>query len=96
MPKNNLKENNKKNNILENNVSATENNFRQPLSGRESSLLALLAQSMSLSSAHKKRILRKLNGVALKIARIIIGIEQHPEKYNKIVAEGFMEWAKSL
>lgn len=78
----------------------------RPLSGREASVLALLAQSQSLSAAEKRRILSSLEGQALKIARVIVGQTKRPTKMfvgrtkrsTKAVraAKGFRAWAKGL
>ncbi len=67
----------------------------KPLSGREASILALLAQSKSLSEFDKIKILATLEGNALKIAQNIIG-ESNDEEFIKIAAKGFIEWANEL
>jgi hypothetical protein len=68
----------------------------KPLSGREASVLALLAQSQSLSSEDKVRILSELNGQALKIAEVIIGKTNPLDRALVDAANGFTSWAKNL
>lgn len=68
----------------------------KPLSGREASVLALLAQSQSLSDADKRRILSALDGQALKIAQAITGQTKHPAKSVRKAADGFRAWANRL
>jgi hypothetical protein len=65
------------------------------LSGREASILALLAQSCNLPDKDKTRILALLDGSALKIAKVIVG-ETSPVEKVRIAAEGFTSWAKTL
>lgn len=67
-----------------------------PLTGRESSILALLAQSRGLSAADKKRILGSLNGQALRIARCIVGLTKNPSASVRRAADGFIDWANKL
>ncbi len=59
-------------------------------------MLALLAQSQSLSAADKRRILSALDGQALKIAQVIVGDTKRPTKTVRAAADGFTAWAKSL
>lgn len=68
----------------------------KPLTGREASVLAFLAQSKGLSMADKARILATLEGQALKIAQVIVGQAKHPTKSVIEVAQGFTSWATSL
>ncbi len=70
--------------------------MQKPLSGREASVLALLAQSKGLSPSEKQRILSALNGQALKIARVIVGDEKRPARSFQVAAEGFTSWAKGM
>lgn len=66
------------------------------LSGHDSSILALLVQSQSLTSDDKQRILGTLNGRALEIARAITGEEKNPKENIRKAADGFITWAKGL
>jgi hypothetical protein len=68
----------------------------KPLSGREASVLALLAQCLNLSVKDKRRYLSVLGGRALKIARVIVGETKHPSKSIQAAADGFIVWAKNL
>ncbi len=68
----------------------------KPLSGREASVLALLAQSRDLSAQDKKRILESLEGQALKIAKVMVGQAKNPAKSDRDAAEGFTAWANEL
>jgi hypothetical protein len=68
----------------------------KPLNGKESSVLALLAQCKGMSKNDKDRILKELSGRALRIANAIV--YKNIEKSAKIItiANGFKNWAKSL
>lgn len=68
----------------------------KPLSGREASLLALLAQSQSLTSSDKRRILSALDGDALEIAQAILGQARRPRGAVRDAAKGFKDWADGL
>lgn len=69
----------------------------EPISGRESSILALLAQSRgSLTGADTRRILAALDGRALQIAKAIVGTHQRPSQAVQTAADGFIAWAQSL
>lgn len=68
----------------------------KPLTGREASVLALLAQGEGLSPGDKRRILATLDGHALKIAKAIVGETKHPEARVRAAAEGFRAWARDL
>jgi hypothetical protein len=67
----------------------------KPISGRESSVLALLAQTIDLSESDKERILSSLDGQALKIAKVIVG-GKCSNKQVRLAAKGFQDWAKNL
>jgi len=67
-----------------------------PLSGRESSILALLVQSKSLSTTDKERILNQLEGKALNIAKVLVGQAENQNKDTIDAAKSFVDWAKSL
>jgi len=66
------------------------------ISGREASVLALLAQSPNLSASDKQRILGSLDGKALKIAKALVGETARPAKSVKDAADGFSTWAQSI
>lgn len=66
------------------------------LTGREASVLAILAQSRALSVQDKERILSTLEGSALKIAKVIVGWARNPSKAHKTAAKGFLDWADKL
>lgn len=72
--------------------------MQDPISSREASVLALLAQRdpHSLTDEDKQRILSVLDGRALQIAEAIIGTLKDPSESVKAAALGFTEWAKSL
>jgi hypothetical protein len=69
-------------------------NKNKPLSGRESSVLALIAQSKKLSKMDKSKILASLDGRALKIAKAMLGYSKNFSKSILKAAEGFKKWAK--
>jgi hypothetical protein len=64
------------------------------LTGRESSILALLAQCSNLTVKDKKRILSQLKGQSLKIANVILG-GKNTSSITK-AANGFLNWANKL
>lgn len=64
------------------------------LSGREATLLALLAQNPALPESDKRRVLKQLNGQALSIAKTIVGTEKRPTDAMRAAAAGFSSWAK--
>jgi len=66
------------------------------ISGREASILALLAQSPNLSASDKQRILCSLDGRALKIAKALVGETARPAKSIKDAADGFSAWAQRI
>jgi hypothetical protein len=66
------------------------------LSGRDSSVLALLAQSSSLPEQDKVRMLNSLQGKALEIGSFLIGREDQPSTEVRKAAEGLKNWAKQL
>jgi hypothetical protein len=68
----------------------------KPLTGREASVLALIAQSLSLSREDKDRILATLDGDALRIAKVMVGDITNPSKADKKAADGFHAWAAEL
>jgi hypothetical protein len=65
------------------------------LSGRESSVLALLARSRTLSKDEKRRLVEELEGEAKEIARVLVGQSRPSPSANK-AAQGFTDWAKGL
>jgi hypothetical protein len=69
----------------------------KPLTGRESSVLARLAQSLStLGSEEKLCILKTLDGRALEIAQALVGDTKQPPKDIERAAAGFRTWAERL
>jgi hypothetical protein len=66
------------------------------LSGREATLLALLAQNPGMPETSKRRVLAQLNGQALNIAKVLVGEEKRASGPVKAAAEGFSSWAKGL
>lgn len=71
---------------------------RDYLNGRESSVLALLAETQHLSTSERLEILTKskLTGDALKIGKILAGDYKNASKKNIIAAQGFIDWAKKI
>lgn len=65
-----------------------------PLTGRESSLLALLAQAPTMAAVDRERILSKLQGTALEIARAIVGLDTSIGA--KETAASFLDWARRI
>lgn len=66
------------------------------ISGREASLLALLAQDGGLPKRDIERILGQLDGEARKIAEILVGRSTGGSKATRDAAEGLSDWAKGL
>jgi hypothetical protein len=64
----------------------------RPLTGRESSILALIAQSGGLSEGDKRRILAELDGPALEVARALCG-EEGVSEWAATAAAGLIGWA---
>ncbi len=70
---------------------------RKPLNGRESSILALIAQcGGNLEPDMRDRILASLKGPALRIAKVMLGITKNPSKATAETAKGFFDWANQL
>ncbi len=70
----------------------------KPLSGREASILALLAQSKQMRATDKKQILETLAGLddrALTIARVMLGEAKGPA-WAKNSADALFAWADGL
>ena len=67
----------------------------KPLNGSEATALALLAQSPDLPKDERDVVLNSLTGRALKIARVIVGLDDKP-KYAVETAKAMRDWAKSL
>lgn len=65
------------------------------LDGRESSVLALLAQAPHLSNNDRRRIMSTLNGDALEIAKAIVG-GNDVSALAKRAAKYFVSWARTL
>ncbi len=69
----------------------------KPFDGRESSILALIAQSLSmLTTSDKLRILSELKGRALRVGKTLCGIVNSPSKADTYAADGFTSWVSSL
>lgn len=66
----------------------------RPLTGQESSILALIAQSGSLLVKDEERILAKLKGRAKSIALVMLGRPSRAGKDVKTAAYGFLKWGK--
>lgn len=67
----------------------------KPLTGRETSVLALLARSESLTSKEKKLLVDSLVDLPKRIGKVLIGGKDE----SKVVlssAKNFMSWAKEL
>lgn len=67
----------------------------KPLTGRESSILCILA-SCKMTVVDEDRILSTLDGSAFRIGSAILGRTKRPSKAIQRAAEGFLEWARSL
>jgi hypothetical protein len=65
----------------------------KPLTGRESSILAMLAQDSENFVDH---CFQSLEGRALQIAEVIVGRNKKPSKDIKAAANYFLGWAKTL
>lgn len=68
----------------------------KPLSGYDSSALALLAQTSYLSEEDVDRILCSLQGDALEIAKVLAGRATAPAPEIQRSAEGFLKWAAQV
>lgn len=68
----------------------------KPLTGREASVLAMLAQSRYLSKRETTAILATLQGAALRIARVLVGQASRPSAKDREAAQGFVDWARQL
>lgn len=68
----------------------------KPISGKESSILALIAQSKDISEDEISEILSHLSGRSLSIAKTILKINKSPTKSVKLAADGFINWANNL
>lgn len=69
----------------------------KPFDGRESSILSLIAQSLSmLTTSDKLRILSELKGRALRVGKTLCGIVKSPSKADTYAADGFTSWVSSL
>ena len=67
------------------------------LSGRDTSLLALIAQSGdAMSKEEKRQIMASLDGQALEIAKVLVGESKNPKKINVAAANRFVAWANNL
>ena len=79
-------------------ILAGEEELRtKPLTGRESSVLARLAQSLTtLGSEEKLRVLQTLDGRALEIALALVGDTKRPTKDIETAAASFRTWAERL
>ncbi len=67
-----------------------------PINGRESSILALIAQSKSLKSSDIERVLGALSGQALEIAKVMLDKNVESSQNVKRAAQGFKDWASQL
>lgn len=70
----------------------------KPLSGREASILALLAQSRQMRSSDRKQILETLEGLdarALTIAKVMLGETKGPPWASR-AADALFAWADGL
>lgn len=79
-------------------IESEEMSKPQPLNGRESSLLANIAQS---PGSNHKNILNSLSGFALEIANEMINIQNNKPSKSKEskefkAAQGFIDWANGL
>jgi hypothetical protein len=64
--------------------------------GRQSSILALIAQSESLTEEDKDRLLLNLTDDSLKIGKYMLGRTKRTSKEIKAAAQGLRDWAKQL
>ena len=72
-----------------------------PINGRESSILALLAQCKDITPKEAKSCLNCLKNEeslhAYRIGCLIVGVKiNHPTESEHSVAEGFKKWAQNL
>lgn len=63
------------------------------LSGHDASVLALLAQSKSLSEGDKQKLLSSLEGRALSVGKALAGMDPAPTPADAAAAEGYQRWA---
>lgn len=68
----------------------------EPVSGKEASILALLAERPNLSSRDRKKFEGMLGYDARQIARVLSGANKRAEKEYQDAAEGLKAWAASL
>ena len=68
----------------------------QPITGRESSILALIAQSKNLNSSDIEIVLGALSGRALEIAKVMLDKNVESSQSVKRAAQGFKNWAAQL
>lgn len=68
----------------------------QPITGQESSVLALIAQSKNLKSSDIERILGSLSGQVLEIAKVMLDKRVEASQDVKRAAQGFHDWAAQL
>lgn len=68
----------------------------KPLNGAEISTLALLAQAIHMTQAKKEQIAKTLDGSALEIAQILIGVIDPKDATveGQNAAKGFQQWAQ--
>lgn len=78
--------------------SDTNLSFVKTLTGREASLLALLAQSKGsdISVEERDRVLSQLQGDARRIGEVLVGVAKRPRKDARVAAEGFQSWVSSM
>jgi len=67
-----------------------------PLTGRESSILALLAQRPDTPSAIFSLLSEQLGPVAREIANVLTGRTAASTEESRRAAEGLLTWAKRL
>lgn len=65
-------------------------------SGREATLLSLLAQRPDPKDREVRQILQELTGEALAVARALLNLEPNPEPKVRDAAIGLRKWARSL
>lgn len=68
----------------------------QTITGREATVLALLAQSRGLTAADRRRILSVLDGLALKIAQAMCNKTMRVSKDVRAAADSLMRWANGI
>lgn len=70
---------------------------RKAINGRESSVLALIAQAGdTLTIEERLDILDSLKGPALRIAKVMLRITKNPSPADKRASDGFFAWAEEL